>query len=101
MSRHVCRLGVAVAAGCAVVMLGLGAQATYAADEQQPADDVSAPRQITPVSATKTKAGISFGSCHFQKTPPHEPRVRLECEAGEVVVAVFDNGIRCCELELE
>lgn len=50
--------------------------------------------------AAETKSGIALGSCHFQKTPPYEPRTKLECDNGEVVVAVFDDGIRCCELEL-
>jgi hypothetical protein len=54
---------------------------------------------VTPVAAGTPD--ISFARCHFQKTPPYEPRVRLECDPGEVVVAVFEDGVRCCALELK
>jgi len=67
-------------------------------------DDGTAPSGDRPAETVATaggmKPGISFARCHFQKTPPFEPRVKLECGPGEVVVAVFADGIRCCELEL-
>ncbi len=92
------RVGFAGSGLAAGILFALTASVTNAVDEAPEASAAEAPTAITPVSATKP--AISFGRCHFQKTPPYEPRVRLECDAGEVVVAVFEDGIRCCELEL-
>ncbi|MBM4267203.1 MAG: hypothetical protein FJ144_11455 [Deltaproteobacteria bacterium] len=54
--------------------------------------------EVQPVTAKAS--AISFGACHFQDTPPHDPHRRLECAPGEVVVAVYEQGVRCCSLEL-
>ena len=43
---------------------------------------------------------ISFGDCHYEKTPAYDPHVTIECPPGEVVVAVYEMGARCCLLEL-
>ena len=69
-----------------------------AADGTPPAP--ASERTIKPIKSADGGSKISFVRCHFQKTPAYEPRTRLECDPGEVVVAVFDDGIRCCELEV-
>ena len=85
--------------GAAALTISLGGSAELVAAEPAATIEAEATTAITPVAATK--GGISFGSCHFQKTPPYEPRAHLECGSREVVVAVFEDGIRCCELELK
>lgn len=92
--------------GFAIVWMTLVTVALAWTDPAQAVEPTASSAEVTkaaavaPADEPKTKSGIALGSCHFQKTPPYEPRLRLECENGEVVVAVFDDGIRCCALEL-
>ncbi len=97
MSNRECRVRVACVGIVAALAFSLGS-IPIATAEPTAAPEASKATQVQPIAATKH--AVSLGSCHFQKTPPYEPRVRLECDPGEVVVAVFEDGIRCCQLEL-
>lgn len=97
---NVRRIGTLFIPLVAVALVSWSAEIGEAAEEKAGAATVAPSGAVTPVAAA-TKPSISFGSCRFQKTPPYEPRTKLECGDGEVVVAVFEDGIRCCELKLQ
>ena len=82
----------------AAAMLSAAATASWATEPSVATVEGDTATEVQPVTA-KAPA-ISFGACHFQNTPPHDPHRRLECLPGEVVVAVYEQGVRCCALEL-
>lgn len=43
---------------------------------------------------------VTFGTCELQSTLPFEEDGRIECRAGQVIVAVYKDAVRCCTLEV-
>lgn len=72
------------------LLCGLAAPSLAATDgpgAKQSARAASAPR-------------ITFGACELQSTLPFEESRRIECSAGQVIVAVYEDSVRCCTLEV-
>lgn len=43
---------------------------------------------------------ISLGECKLESTLPFEDSRRIECSAGQVIVAVYEDAVRCCTLQV-
>ncbi len=62
---------------------------------------VAAEAGVKRVSATDAPvARIAIDECHLESTPPFEQGRRVECRRGEVIVAVYEDAVRCCSLSI-
>ncbi len=77
----------AISLGLSLSLAGLSGAATTGSSARDAGAKSSAPR-------------ITFGECHVESTPPFEESRSIECNTGQVIVAVYENAVRCCTLRV-
>lgn len=86
LTGRIARRATAGAIGFGLI-LGLAATAPAATDGSHGKASSSAPQ-------------ITLGECRLESTLPFEESRRIECSAGQVIVAVYEDAVRCCTLQV-